>query len=69
LFFSRFSSFLIAICDTPLCTHREQLAATESRVAAQLTRQKAALDAVTKENDRLRHEENITHAEELNTAK
>ena len=48
---------------------REQLAATESRVAAQLTRQKAALDTVTKENTRLRHEENVSHAEELNAVR
>jgi hypothetical protein len=48
---------------------REQLAATESRVAAQLTRQKAALDTVTKENTRLRQEENVSHAEELNAVK
>ena len=48
---------------------REQLAATESRVAAQLARQKVALETVTKENERLRHEENIGHAEELSAAK
>ena len=35
----------------------------------QLVRQKAALDSVTQENDKLRREENMTHVTELNTAR